>query len=303
VKKLTASTALSLTACLLVYGTSAAGAESVFDFEGEVRGVSERLRAEAPEVGGGKIASDPRCAPESPGGSKIYSSDFHWGYGIDEMRARFKEMYESDKRLPRRAYWSVSKAGYELPYYKDRGGVVELPAAFARAVSGHIEAAYRQKVIDGVFFPDMGHAHLLIPKDLYESKYSRYAVKDFGKMYADLFSDPRVEVLYHTAEQLETRGEDGRLVDDEWVRHRYKTRNIVGKNAPSGDLRFEQNPDSRANTVGSVDGFHWWGAGFNLSANKNGCFTYSAKGKSYRFDISMFDLEPDPSAGTGGEWY
>ncbi|MBI5240261.1 MAG: hypothetical protein HY926_07290, partial [Elusimicrobia bacterium] len=47
---------------------------------------------------------------------------------------------------------------------------------------------------------------------------------------------------------------------------------------------------SDANTVNEVPGYFWRGGGFNFSANRNGCFSYRAKGKTYRFDISLYDL-------------
>ncbi|MBI5882191.1 MAG: hypothetical protein HZB91_03700 [Elusimicrobia bacterium] len=236
-----------------------------------------------------------RCRPADPGEARIYSSDFSWNMTLPGMKAKFDEMYRSPKRLGQRAYWDKETGTLRLPYMKERGGTVELPAGFVAAVARHIEVAFEKDLIDAVFFPDMGHSHFLIPDAVYKEKYEPYPTKKMGEMYTAMMRDPRIEVFYHTAEQLKTREKDGSLVDDERTRHRYRTRNISGLNEPWADLRILQNPESNANTVGVVPGFFWWGAGFNMSAQKDGCFEYRRAGKAYRFDLSLFDLEPDPN--------
>ncbi|MCX5795472.1 MAG: hypothetical protein NTY77_08275 [Elusimicrobia bacterium] len=238
-----------------------------------------------------------RCRPENEGEPKLYASDFHWSYSLPEMIQRSAEVYASDKRLPRRAYWNERAQRFELPQDAGRGGPVVLPESYIRSVARHIEAAFAQDYIDAVFFPDMGHSHLLIPEALWESKYDLYPAERFSQMYTDMFLDPGVETFYHTAEQLKTREPDGSLVADPRTQRRYRTRNIAGPNSPAAELRVLQNPDSSANTVGEVPGFHWWGAGFNISANRNGCFSYTAQGRTFFFDMSLYDLEPPPGAG------
>lgn len=240
-----------------------------------------------------------RCAPPAAGEQKIWQSDFHWNYSLPEMKARFAEMYSSPKRLDRRAYWDQAAGKLMLPYDAARGGDVEITAGFARAVARHIERAFELDYIDAVFFPDMGHSHLLVPDALWAAKYSKYPVPRMSDLYRDMFSDPRVKIFYHTAEQLKTL-EGGQLVSDERVRFRHKTRNIAGPITADAELAVYQNPESAANTVHGVPGHFWWGAGFNFSAQKDGCFVYRAGGKDYRFDISLYDLPYNPDG--GGAW-
>lgn len=235
-----------------------------------------------------------RCRPETDADEKLRSEDFHWGYTLPEMLAAFETTYASPKRLSRRAYWNAQAGRLELPFMPEQGGAVVLPETLVRAVTRHIEKALETGLADAVFFPDMGHSHLLVPEDLWKSKYDLFPVARFSQLYTEMFSDPRVEVFYHTAEQLKTRGEDGALIADARTQERYRTRNIAGPISADAGLRVLQNPESRANTVSSVPGYFWWGAGFNLSANQNGCFSYTAKGKTYRYDLSLFDLEPAP---------
>jgi hypothetical protein len=237
-----------------------------------------------------------RCRPNSGSEQFLYSSDFKWGYGLREMIEKFATIYRSPKRLPQRAFWDTNQKTLKLPFSGDRGGDIPITTDFVQTVTRHIERAFELGYVDGVFFPDMGHSHLLIPDQLMKEKYDAYPVDQMSALYRDLFQDPSIEILYHTAEQLTTLDSDGQVLQDPKVRWRHQTRNIVGRNHPKTDLQVLQNPESKANTVGSVPGYYWWGAGFNLSANKNGCFEYRAKGKVYYYDLIMYDLTMDPSA-------
>lgn len=247
---------------------------------------------------GGAVFNMERCAPEAAGETPVYADDFKWGYSLGDIKERDKEIYASGKRLGRRAFWNPKTGRLELPYDSGRGGNVPLPEGFVRAVIGHVEEAFAASYVDALIFPDMGHSHFLIPEKLWEEKFEAYPVSEFNKLYEAMMSEPRLQVLYHTAEQLKTREEDGRLVADPRTQFRYKTRNIVGGNP--GPLRVEQNPQSTANTVNGVDGYRWWGGGFNISASKDGCFAASVGGRTVRFDLSLFDLEPSPGSQNGG---
>lgn len=255
-----------------------------------------RLQETAAQAGGGAFDMR-RCGPEDPKAKPVYSNDFKWGYSLGDIKTRYEEIYASGKRLGRRAFWNPKTGRLELPYDEARGGPVVLPERFVRAVIGHVEAAFAASYVDALFFPDMGHSHFLIPEALWKSKFDAYPVSNFSGLYTAMMSEPKLGVLYHTAEQLKTREEDGSLVPDARTRFRYETRNIVGGNP--GDLKVLQNPESRANTVSEVKGHFWWGGGFNISASQDGCFAASVGGKTMRFDLSLFDLEPEPGTATG----
>lgn len=254
-----------------------------------------RLQETAAQAGGG-VFDMRRCGPEDPKAKPVYSNDFKWGSSLDDIKTRYEEIYASGKRLGRRASWNPKTGRLELPYDDARGGPVVLPERFARSVISHVEAAFAASYVDALIFPDMGHSHFLIPEALWKSKFDSYPVARFSQLYTAMMSEPKLEVLYHTAEQLKTRQDDGSLVSDARTRFRYETRNIVGGNP--GGLKVLQNPESRANTVSAVKGYFWWGGGFNISASQDGCFAASVGGKTVRFDLSLFDLEPEPGTAT-----
>lgn len=237
-----------------------------------------------------------RCDPLKSD-APLYANDFKWGYEVQELISKFFEIYNSNKRLPQKAYWDQSSKKLLLPIRNEWGDPVPINENFVQSISRHIEKAFELKVIDGVFFPDMGHSHLLIPENHYKKNYQNFEVREFSKKYENFFQDPAVEVLYHTAEQIKMRDENGHLLENPYVQFRHKTRNPVGNLHPQSELKFLENKNSAANTAGAPDGYVWWGGGFNLSANQDGCFAYSNKGQIFYFDISLYDLDYHPDHG------
>jgi hypothetical protein len=238
------------------------------------------------------------CAKPSASEEIIYQSDFRWDYTLPEMSSRFEEMYASPKRLDKRAYWDKTAKSLVLPPAYE-GAPVKISPLLVQALRRHIERALELGYAGWVFFPDMGHSHFLIPDALWESKYSKYEVSENSKLYEDMLSDPAIQIFYHTAEQLKML-QDNQPVNDAQVLFRRANRNIAGPINPVAELTVFQNPESAANTVHEVPGYRWWGGGFNFSAQKDGCFAYTRKGKTYRFDISLQDLPMKP--GTGEDW-
>lgn len=235
-----------------------------------------------------------RCQPLSAKEQAIYANDFQWNYDIPSLLTKFVEMYQSPKRLPQRAFWDKKSKTLKLPYDKERGGDIVINENFVQSIARHIERAFELKYVDAVFFPDMGHSHLMIPTKLMKEKYDLYPVDQMSAMYRDVFQDSQVQILYHTAEQLQTLDENREPIQDERTQWRLHTRNIMGHINPTAELAVLQNPESAVNTVHEVPGHYWWGAGFNLSAQKDGCFEYRHNGKVYNFDLSMYDLEEQP---------
>jgi hypothetical protein len=232
----------------------------------------------------------PNCQPEKANEPFLVVQDFKWGYTLVELLEKFVEIYQSEKRLKKRAYWSEEKKALIFPYNSFNGGDVIVPLNFAKNISQHIESGYRHKIIDAVFFPDMGHSHIFIPMDRWQSIYDPYPVNQISRFYEQVFQDPSVKFLYHTAEQLKML-DNNQLVDDERVRFRHQTRNLVGSMDGTGTVNWISNPQSPVNTAHELPGHYYYGAGFNLSANKSGCFSALVNGEKLKFDISLFDLE------------
>lgn len=280
---------------LLAAPAAAAGIPALLQLPDRTENVPQAPPAAVP---GGLDDIAIACPPPSASEEVIYQSDFRWDYSLPEMKSRFEEMYVSRKRLDNRAYRDEAAGSLVLPA-GDGKRPVKIGPVLTRALARHIERALELGYADAVFFPDMGHSHLLIPQTLWDSKYAGYPVSESSRMYEELLSDPAIRIFYHTAEQLKTL-ENGQPIDDAQLLFRRANRNIAGPISPDAELSVYMNPESAANTVHDVPGYRWWGAGFNFSAQKDGCFSYTFEGRTYRFDISLHDLPMPP--GSGEDW-
>ncbi|MBK9294356.1 MAG: hypothetical protein IPM57_07910 [Oligoflexia bacterium] len=244
---------------------------------------------------GGDVLS--RCKQFQPNDKQVYSGDFRWGFSLDELLSKASEIYNSGKRLKDRAYFDGAKKQFVMPInYFGKAVPAALHPRFLQSVKKHIEIAFKNNYADALIFPDMGHSHFFIPKDVYAELNKIDYVNNRHVFYEELFKSPEVKTLYHTAEQMVLReGErsKGKLVDNDYTRWRYYTRNVVGKNDGSDDVKpvFAQNENY--NTLHELPGYEYFGAGFNLSASKEGCFEVTiGENQTIFFDLSMEDLNP-----------
>lgn len=243
-----------------------------------------------------------RCAPEQDGDLAVYRDDFKWGYNVVEMGARYQYIYNSGKRLPKRAYYDPATDQFYMDEYDYNGGrkKVALTDNFLTALRQHIEEALRRDYVQYVFFPDMGHAHAFIPQKYYDDVILKVPGNQGHLRYEKIFGFPGTKLLYHTAEQLHMKNmETKALVDDDFLRWRYYTRNLVGSLVPPAKIEIHKLLNENFNTVRNNPGYKYWGAGFDLSASKDGCFPFKTKsGEIHYFDISLHSLESDPNAET-----
>jgi len=285
-------TGATITALVVGLGAFACSADTVDS--SSTGAVNEPLGGKADQAGAASSAMDwaeiqSRCPKPAEGSPIIYSNDYIWDYSYEAMGQRFVEMYQSDKRLFERAYYDEQSGQFLLPGRDAWGGAVVLPKRLIENVRRHIEKALLRGYAEYVFFPDMGHAHLFYPKELWAAEYAGTPASELSAMYSRLFDDPELRVLYHTAEQLKTLDDNDELLNDRHLRWRFFTRNVVGDNAYLSRLDLLHDPSHAANTSRKMPGYRYNGSGFAISANKDGCFPYVADGVTYWFDFSLSD--------------
>ena len=228
---------------------------------------------------------------------QIQQDEFHWYYTLAEMDTKFIDIYNSGKRLADRARWNANLNHYELFLHTTRSRQpVPVSNQFINTVRNHIERALSLRYADYIFYPDMGHAHLLIPIRFYEDTIKNISVDKQHEVYNKVLAHPDTKFLYHTAEQLNMLDESNELLQDRYTRWRYFTRNLVAANHPSGHIDIHHNLDSIGNTVCQAPvGYYLWSAGIYISASKYGCFPYRDERSTRYFDISLTDF---PHTGT-----
>lgn len=247
-----------------------------------------------------------KCGPEKESDPFLYWEDFKGAVDFAGLKARYKTIYEGERRLKHRAFYDPATKGFRMPWAREPGRSIYISKRFIRSVIRHVEIALQRGYADAIMFSDMGHNHFNIPEERYKEIYS--GMEDYGRQYEMYFADPTLLMAYHTAEQLETavRDEDRNLIvsNDRHMGWRYYTRNLVGDNDPRKRPEIYLEREFVYNTIKSIPGYKW-GAGIDLSANKSGCFPFRYEGKTYYFDISLEALQPDPdrSSGAGGDYY
>ena len=248
-----------------------------------------------------------RCSSPLEGEPVVYSQDFKWGYEFDEMANRYQEIYESGKRLHMRAYYDQSQDHFVFPGERlGKKYTVKIPEHFIANIAIHLEEGLKRDYADYVFFPDIGHSHFFVPNKFYDEVIRPLPVADRAKRYELMMQHEGVKVLYHTAEQLGMKDRETKeLFDDDYLRWRYYTRNLVGYNNGARKVEIHKKLNDGFNTVHDHDGgdYKYWGAGFNVSASKDGCFAFKTKeGETHYFDLSLEDLPFDPGKSTGDEF-
>lgn len=246
------------------------------------------------------------CQPVQPTDQILWANEYYGDkYSEQTMTEKFQEIYNSGKRLNHRAYYSQEKKHYVMPWAGSTSSTlwvdISVPQKFFEMITSHIESALKLGAAKHVFFPDMGHSHLFLPQDHWDIEYREEFVtpEETPIRYSKMFTDKRLLVHYHTAEKLKYLDDDGNILPG--MQFRRDNRNPVGDMLGNG-IVLMPSTDTPINTVGELAGHRRWGAGFAISASKDGCFEYTHEGQTYRYDMSFFDSEPDPNNIDPNNW-
>ncbi len=224
-----------------------------------------------------------RCAPPSPDESSFFMDMFKQSASMEEIDELYIKTYNQKERLLNRAGFNPATQTF---ISQDSTTSVTLPEHYIKSVILHIENALRLNYVKYIFFPDMGHSHLLVPNQYYDEHIKG---ENFGPAPSSLNAILEAEglkSLYHTAEHLKFKNGDD-LITDWYVQWRFYTRNPVID--AKGHIEIHTKEGARSNAVSNVKGYHW-NAGISISAHKNGCIPFEdSSGQIQYFDISAWD--------------
>jgi hypothetical protein len=211
-----------------------------------------------------------RSLCEKPTSEESFSQTNEWTVyeSISSLRLDSQTLYESHRRLEKRAYWN----GEQYQFSKSE---LFLPQEIIQAISSHITQALALSYAEGIFYPDMGHVHVLVPETVN------------GEL-KDLFFRKDLLFLYHTAELLKMKESfqlGSPLVDDPWLQWRYFARNFVGTLDNTQPITLMQSKDHYYNTVRSIEGYREIRT-LHMSASNSGCFMFNRRGATEYFDIA-----------------
>ncbi len=215
-------------------------------------------------------AEEPRCLPPTEAESFLPAQTV--SPDLADLKAKYNEVYASGRRLEHRAYRSGET--FVLPEDKN---LVKIPEKFIANLTRHIEIALARGYADFLFYSDMGHGHLLFPKE--QKPENKEA----------LLSSPDLKILYHTGELLTLRSGkwfDGPLPSEPTLAWRYFSRNFLADNIDGQNLAVLVHRGPGYNTVREIEGYAEQDT-FRVSASKDGCFPFRRNGKTYYFDLSI----------------
>lgn len=211
------------------------------------------------------------CLPADSQQSSVEKSHLHVVRNSEEARVQFESVYNDSRRLKNRAYWSQEANSFLFPL---RNEAHPLPQLFIKNLQNQLLLALQNKYADYVYYGDMGHLHLLVPKELRQLS----------------LESPTLLSLFHTGElyQFKENGNIfGPLKKDPHWEQLYWNRNFAAYNLENeGLIPLRASPNEAYNTVRSIPGYKEIGTVY-FSANKNGCFELKNKDIDLRFDISV----------------
>ena len=237
-----------------------------------------------------------RCAPPQSSDPILYADVFKGQFTEDQMKELYDDVYRSPDRL-------INRVGFEFDGrfvsrdLKDPKDFTVFNEEAIKGVIRQVEAVLKHDHARYIFFPDMGHSHFFIPLDYYESQMAGQSL-GIKKAQTVAMEAPGLKILYHVAEKLIMTNEDKTLINDMDVQWRFHTRN------PTLDLKgnvqiLKDHSTPGSNTARNLEGYRYY-AGFNISANENGCFPFETpEGEVKYFDLSAWDLPYAQGANVG----
>ena len=237
-----------------------------------------------------------RCANYKTKKSYVNTQSYKWHISLKDLFILSNKLYDSHKTLFNSVYYDIQEKSFMLPLKNYQS--IKLSETVISSLIAHIEIALENNYADEINFSDMGHSHFLIPKDYYKKHFTKYT--SFHDRYKKAFNSKKTLLLYHTAEQVDLKvtreGLNYKLPEDEYLRHRYLTRNLIGYLDGSNKLELVQVHDlnTQYNTFGARDlekskykDYEWFSSGHYMYANHQACFPFKKEGVLYYFDISI----------------
>lgn len=154
----------------------------------------------------------------------------------------------------------------------------KVPLQFIAAITHHVNSALKNGYADFLFYPDMGHVHILQPSSATDSTDLESLLQRQDLLF-----------LYHTGELFKFKAGSlfsPELVEDPWMQTRYIHRNFIGTLDTSQDVELRFALDQPYNTVREITGYKQV-LRLSLSAHRDGCLSFRHNNRDLFFDISL----------------
>jgi hypothetical protein len=130
------------------------------------------------------------------------SADSDWYFTADEIETAYRYQAYFGRRLHNPLKPNVCYFGKSEFTASFRGREFVAPCRFIADTTRHLKLMIEKGAARYLFPLDADHAHLAIPKELWQRKYSKLSVDE---VFPQILWEPELVALYHTAEHLAVR--------------------------------------------------------------------------------------------------
>ncbi len=205
-----------------------------------------------------------------------------WYFSASEIETayRYQEMFGERLSNPLKARDCLLGKNEFVATYKGKEFLA--PCSFVKETLRHIKEILEKGAAKYLFPLDLDHAHLALPANLWENKYSHLPREN---ILPALLREPALAALYHSAEHLTVVDAGSRKVNPEAKEWKEK-RNVLGfyDGRPIKILT----PNANGSGVGVPESYESFG-GFNFAANPKGQLHVFVGNKAIVFDLT-FDI-------------
>ncbi|MGE5303011.1 MAG: hypothetical protein ACM3TN_06755 [Alphaproteobacteria bacterium] len=214
-----------------------------------------------------------------------------WYFSGDEIEAAYRYQLNFGERISHPIKGRNCLFGEKNIQVAYRGRQFPLSCRFVTQTISQISQMLEVGAAKYLFPLDADHAHLAVPKNLWEEKYSKLAP---AEILPAILQDPSLVALYHTAEHLAAADPVTGKVDPKDKAWKEK-RNVLGYYDGRRIKILPPNPAGAG--VGLPDTYHSYG-GFRFLASPGGQLNLFYKNGAIVFDISLDfgETSDDPSS-------
>jgi len=206
-----------------------------------------------------------------------------WSYTAEEMEPAFRYQQNFGGHVRNRIMADGCLLGDKETVASYEGDQLSVPCRFIGETIRHLKEILEKGAAKYLFPLDVGHAHFVLPKGLWQKKYSKL---DGAKRLSAFLREPKLAALYHTAEFLTILDRKTGKVNSEAKAWKEK-RNVLAfyDGRPIQILP----PDPSGAGVGPPRDFESFNK-FNFIANPRGLFVIFHRSETINFDITFEGL-------------
>jgi hypothetical protein len=206
-------------------------------------------------------------------GANSYPSTASFPYRFNELHELYEQSYRSQKRLTHHAYKNTDGQWH----VKFRNQALSLPQSLLDHLISSLDHFVIERKIRHLYFPDAGHAHILLPASSAHYNKSNLTPDDFQ----DILESQNFAILLHTREQVD-------FFDPQTLHPlEFQERNLFidFSSRTKQVLRLEDHDFGDMFGINRLEGYDYTSFSFYFHAHERGCMKLNQS--NINFDLSL----------------